>query len=956
MALTNLLKPQVDQPVFEWMRFAPVATAATSALATSDDLGGRYMYYVNAQALWRYDTYSDSWQELAPPPAAPVTGTALKYSKYSGYRGHIISATSNTITLAGFSRHAHIPDELKIRIIAGKGAGQERTITEVADAVVADFGLATTASATTIGDSTKKWKINQWDSYQCRLVYSTGQSQIRKVLYNDTTTLYFSDTNFQAIDHFNNTGFSSVSPYAIPVTTAGSQTHFLIESTTCTIDTAWDVTPDQSSIYQIISGGLWLFSSSAGAPFSTMQFYDILTDTWMTKTPIGGHLTAAYGTDFSMDRTGEVGGAFVSGVTATSATARTLINTGATMEIDRYANHQLRIVSGTGVGQRRRIVGHGATAMYVERDWDITPDSTSGYAIYGDTDKIWLVGNASSCVFGYSIEGDIWSNGHISDWGIARNINATPYAGASYGTPHPGFGVSSIVRTTSGILSGSINAAGTNYVVGDLVTCSTTGTNGQFWVTGVGSGGAVTSLELAASGSGYANGSSNTTGGSGSGLTITLTVGTTALVTTATNHDFRTGGGEVVKIAGCATDTSFNTTFTIIGVGSLTTFSIAAPSSSASPTAANSQSTTLLVDAEKTWQVNEHTGKLVIIQVAGTSPTTQVRRITSNTANTLTVPSITAATNGTGRYVIQEVRGFGAMCTNKIANKAAFGWATSGTATTLVDSTKNWNINQYINCKVRIVSGTGIGNESTITGNTATTLTVASWGVATPDSTSKYEILETYGVVTTGGSAVATITDANKNWTTNILAGKRVRVVAGTGIGTELAITSNTATVITCASTLTTDTTTVYEIYEIPARSTGTKVDWLFGLSDNAKKGRWLLSPRGGASNIFDIYDIPSNTWEITPFFTPISTTLTTGSMYTYNGGDNYYFTKDNTGRLYNLNLNTFKIDAAGLTPYAHGTAVIGNRMEVVETADGLEYIYVMRHSGFEMWRTLRFW
>ena len=35
MAVTNLLKQQVDQPVFEWMRFAPTATIATSALEDS---------------------------------------------------------------------------------------------------------------------------------------------------------------------------------------------------------------------------------------------------------------------------------------------------------------------------------------------------------------------------------------------------------------------------------------------------------------------------------------------------------------------------------------------------------------------------------------------------------------------------------------------------------------------------------------------------------------------------------------------------------------------------------------------------------------------------------------------------------------------------------------------------------------------------------------------------------
>lgn len=957
MAVTNLLKTQVDQPVFEWMRFAPATSIATSTLAASDT-HARYMYYLVGPAMWRYDTYSDTWQECAGPNIPPLTAVSLKYSAYSGYRGHAVAASSTTITVAGFSRHSHLPDNIKIRIIAGKGAGQERTITELADAEIADFGVITTTTNTTttvsIADSTKKWRVNQWDGYQCRLVYGTGQTQIRRISFNDTTSLTFMDTNFQAIDSFNNTGFSAVTPYAVPVTTAGSQAHYVIESSVLTVDTAWTVTPDESSVYMILAGGLWLISSASATPFSSMQFYDILTDTWMTKTPIGGHLTAALGTDFSIDRTGEAAGAYVSGLTASSATTRTLVNSGATMDYDRYANYQVRITSGTGIGQRRRIVGHNATTMWIARKWDITPDATSQYAIYGDTDKLWLSGNASAAMFQYGVEADIWSTGHVSDTGIARNISATPYAGTTYGAPHEGYAISGIVYNATGILTVAVNAAGTNYVVGDLVTLSTTGTLATAYVTGVTTGGAVTSVQLANSGINYAAiTSSATTGGSGTSLTLTVTTGKSAVVTTATNHDFR--HGESATIAGCATDTSFNATFANIGVGSSTTFSIAAPSATASPTAASSQSTTELVDASATWETNEHTGKIVYIQTFGITPTIQSRRITSNTATKITVPTITAAVNGTSRYVIQEINCFGSMQTNKVLNKQRNGWATSGTATTLVDSTKNWNNNQWLNCKVRVVSGTGIGNESTITSNSATTLTVASWGVATPDATTKYEILDSFGVVTTGGAST-TITDANKNWTTNILAGKRVRIVAGTGIGNEIAITSNTATVMTIASAVTTDTTSVYVIYEIAARSTGTNLTWLFGIADTTKAGRWLISSRGGASNGFDIYDIPSNTWDISPVFTPQTVTLTTGSMFVYDGEDTYFFTKDSTGRVYSLDLQTFQVNGETTTPYAHGSAVIGNRMEIVTTADGLKYLYIMRHNGAEMWRTLRFW
>jgi hypothetical protein len=169
-----------------------------------------------------------------------------------------------------------------------------------------------------------------------------------------------------------------------------------------------------------------------------------------------------------------------------------------------------------------------------------------------------------------------------------------------------------------------------------------------------------------------------------------------------------------------------------------------------------------LVDSAKAWITNEHVGKLCHIHIAGTAPTTQTRRISANTATTLTVgavTAITAATNGTSRYTIAEPSGFGAMQTNRIATKGRAGWATSGSATTLVDSTKNWSNGQWTNCRVRVMSGTGVGNESVITGNSATSLTVASWANATPDATSKYEIMDSFGVVTTGGAST-TVTDA----------------------------------------------------------------------------------------------------------------------------------------------------------------------------------------------------
>lgn len=68
------------------------------------------------------------------------------------------------------------------------------------------------------------------------------------------------------------------------------------------------------------------------------------------------------------------------------------------------------------------------------------------------------------------------------------------------------------------------------------------------------------------------------------------------------------------------------------------------------------------------------------------------------------------------------------------------GTATAGTTTTLTDSTKSWTSSLYVDAKVKIISGTGAGQISTITANTATQLTFSPAFVTAPDTSSVYAI------------------------------------------------------------------------------------------------------------------------------------------------------------------------------------------------------------------------
>ena len=75
------------------------------------------------------------------------------------------------------------------------------------------------------------------------------------------------------------------------------------------------------------------------------------------------------------------------------------------------------------------------------------------------------------------------------------------------------------------------------------------------------------------------------------------------------------------------------------------------------------------------------------------------------------------------------------------------GYATGGSTTTLIDSSKTWIPGQWVGYKFQIAYGTGRGAEIVITANDATTLTYTTQSF-TPDSTTKYRIMDTPRIVT----------------------------------------------------------------------------------------------------------------------------------------------------------------------------------------------------------------
>ncbi len=1131
--LTNKIQKIVDLPVWEWMRFAPTATAAVSSLCTSDLLNSRYLYYTNASTLFRYDVITDSWGQLANPIVAPVTCQSTRYTTYGGYWGRCISAsnalagvgtlnaiptaagsnyivgdvltittggtgatvtvssvdgsggvagftllssgTSYTIgagkatsggtgssctleiltlsaTITGPGLWGNILKGYKIRIFSGTGAGQERTIINVAEPVTADWGVTTGGTALTITDTAKGWATNQWVGYQLRITNAStaAYTQYRKIIYNDSQIITFADNNFAGLDAWFYNGSLAV--------TAAANMSYQIESSVFTVDSPWTTAPDFSSKFCILSGGIWLVSANAGAPFYNLTYYDVATDAWYYKSTMGGLVPAALATDVSIERTGEVGGILLTG-TATSVTARTVVENSKGMTPGRYANHQVRITGGTlGVGQRRKIVWNTSDTLILNKSFDTTPTGTVTYAIYPDTDAFYMVGNGASATYLYSVEADNWSTGHTVDWGVCRTL-AVKVAGME------AFGVSTITRAATGNTTLVVNNGGVGYLPGQTITVSGGGGSGcTATVTSIttratdNAPGVVTGLTLLTSGTTYTAGSARaTTGGTGTGLTVDNTVAAdVATVTVATNYNIKVGDSVAISGATGADAGKYNGTFTVIAAlnTATKTFNYVLGSTPGGGATFVALSQNLIVDCTKSWTTNEHVGRLVQVSVAGVGGAGQTRRVLSNDAISLTIGTvagglqaaavtvagtnykvgdivtvntgtggtavistivaatgavatfgilnpgsgyaistlyattggsgsgftltttatgvftglITAPTNGTTRYIIMEPKCPGTDSTFRGPGQEPFGVATSAGTNTLTDTTKAWPAGLWTCKRVRIIAGTSTGSESVITTNTATQITVnPNWANGTPDATSVYQIMDNFGMCTALGTAAGTLIDHTQNWTVNQWANRRVKMTSGTGQSQEALIASNTVNTLTTAAAITTapTTDTAYAILSAPNKGAGVQLQWAYDTTDTAYRGKYMFCARGGATNSFDRYDITKQTWDLLSV-SPQAETFTTGTMYSYDGTDRIYFVSGTpigavaatqvTGRLYYYDIPTNMVVASSTVPFGMGGALIGNRLEIVATTDGLKYLYVMRHTGQEMWRTLIYW
>lgn len=180
-----------------------------------------------------------------------------------------------------------------------------------------------------------------------------------------------------------------------------------------TVTVPWTINPDATSVYQLMTGRLYVFGGGTlGA--GSFKYFDYCTLTWSAALSVTG-LPATFGTDGRLSGTPSVRGvldssvkAFVTG-TATAGGASTLTDGTQTWSTNQWTNFQVRVTSGTGAGQVRTIASNTGTALTVSPSWTVNPDATSGYEIGGNDDHLYLMGGGAVTLYRYSITGNTWT-------------------------------------------------------------------------------------------------------------------------------------------------------------------------------------------------------------------------------------------------------------------------------------------------------------------------------------------------------------------------------------------------------------------------------------------------------------------------------------------------------------------------------------------------------------------
>ena len=392
MATQNNI-PVLHRKEFQMMTPAP-NTTATGSFVISAGSGNqdKAMYVVSSTTQHFYSHPQDGFTQI---PSGAIAGTfgagaCGAYTPWSiTYTANGGSTTTVTIAAATHNINGFAEGETIEFISAGTATGQRRKITNVRN-------NAGTGTVTLTMDSAVATAI--LTSHTFRL--STGRFFVMgagttaagswKTFDNGTYAWQsnLSTTNLPASWGTDGKAVSTAklaNVLANGTATSGSTTTIVNSAATWAVDqfkNRWVMIIDGTGEGQMVK----ITSNTA----TTLNFAAITT---------GADATSVYQiTD------GKPG--YAIGV-ATSGSTTTIVNSAKAWTSNQWTNYQVRILSGTGVGQIRNISSNTGTTLTIPSG--ATIDATSVYIIESNEDNIYLAGNNAVTMYKYSISGNSWS-------------------------------------------------------------------------------------------------------------------------------------------------------------------------------------------------------------------------------------------------------------------------------------------------------------------------------------------------------------------------------------------------------------------------------------------------------------------------------------------------------------------------------------------------------------------
>lgn len=381
----------------EWqmMTPAPIASVAASfMLAAGSGNQNKALLVISATAHYLYDHAQDGFMQIPSGALAGTFGAGAcgAYSPWSiTYTANGGSVTTATVAAATHNINAYVEGETIEFISSGTNNGLRRKITNVRNnAGAGTITLTFDRSVNTAVLNTHTFRISSGRFF----VMSAGTTAAGSWKTFDIGTMAWqanlSITGFPATWATDGKAVSTAKMANVEEngTASAGSTTTLTDSTK-----AWTVDAYKNHWVLIVDG------TGEG------QMVKITSNT-ATQLTFG---TLATGLDAtSVYQISGSKPAFASGL-ATAGGASTLTNGAKAWTANQWTNYQIRIISGTGVGQTRTIASNTGTVITTSAAWTVNPDTTSVYVIEGNEDYIYIAGNNAVTMYRYSISANTWT-------------------------------------------------------------------------------------------------------------------------------------------------------------------------------------------------------------------------------------------------------------------------------------------------------------------------------------------------------------------------------------------------------------------------------------------------------------------------------------------------------------------------------------------------------------------